>query len=205
MAFLLVLDRLKPVERAVFLLHDVFGYEFGEIAEIVGRSEVNCRQIAARARRRVRAEKPRLDADRLRRDEVARKFFAAMSAGDVDALMRLVAPDVVVVGDGGGNAPQWATAIVGADRVARLVAGLGRQVAEMHLHVEPRQVNGQPGAIVRAPDGSITNVVELEIVDGLVQTLRTVVNPDKLRHLGPVADVRALLAERGRRSSTGSS
>ena len=195
MAFLLVLDRLNPVERAVYLLHDVCGYEFREIAEIVGRSEVNCRQIAARARRRVRAERPRLDADRRRRDEVARQFFAAMSAGDLDALMRLVAPDVVVVGDGGGKAPQWATAITGVDRVARLVAGVGRQISEFGLRLEFREVNGQPGAVVRAPNGSITNVFALEVADGLVQALRSVINPDKLRHLGAVADVRALAAE----------
>ena len=195
MAFLLVLDRLNPVERAVFLLHDVFGYEFREIADIVGRSEVNCRQIAARARRRVRAERPRLEPDRHRRDEVARQFFAAMTAGDVDALMQLVAPDVVVFGDGGGKAPQWAGPIAGADRVARLAAGLGRQVTEYGLRLESRQVNGQPGAIVRAPDGSIINVFVLEIADGRVQTARSVINPEKLRHLGPVADVRSLLAE----------
>src|SRR3954454_3689930 len=125
MAFLLVLDRLNPVERAVFLLHDVFGYEYGEIAPIVGKSEVNCRQIAARARRQVQGEKPRLDASRRARHDVARRFFCAMQSGDVDALTRLLAADVVVHGDGGGKVPQWAQAIVGVDRVTRLLAGVG--------------------------------------------------------------------------------
>ena len=195
MAFLLVLDRLNPVERAVFLLHDVFGYGYPEIAAIVGRSEVNCRQIAARARKRVREERPRLDADRARRNETARRFFEAMSAGDVAAIERLLAHDVVVYGDGGGKAPQWSTPIVGIDRVARLFAGLGHQIAGYGVTIEPRTINGQPGAILRTPDGKITNVFTVDIVDGRVLTVRGIINPDKLRHLGPVADVRALARE----------
>jgi RNA polymerase sigma-70 factor (ECF subfamily) len=192
MAFLLVLDRLDPVARAVFLLHDVFGYPFREIAGIVDRGEADCRQIAVRARRRVRARRPRLDPVGRRRDEVGRRFFAAMAAGDVDAVMRLVAPDVVVMGDGGGKAPQWAAEIVGMDRVSRLVAGLGRQIGDLALQLEVCRVNGQPGAVVRTSDGSVVNVFELEIGGGLVRAVRSVINPDKLRHLGPVADVRAL-------------
>jgi RNA polymerase sigma-70 factor, ECF subfamily len=195
MAFLLVLDRLNPVERAVFLLHDVFGYGHAEIAAIVGRSEANCRQIAVRARRHVRSEKPRLDADRHQREEVARRFFDAMTAGDIDGLTRMLAADVVVHGDGGGKAPQWSQAIVGVDRVGSLLVGVGRQLGALQLLVELHQINGQPGAIVRARDGSIVNVFALDILDGLVQTVRSVINPDKLRHLGPVADARALARE----------
>jgi RNA polymerase sigma-70 factor (ECF subfamily) len=201
MAFLVVLDRLNPVERAVFLLHDVFGYDFSEIAPIVDRSEANCRQIAVRARRHVRAEKPRLDASRSERDAVARRFFEAMTTGDVDGLTRLLAADVVVHGDGGGKAPQWAHAIVGIDRVGPLLVGVGRQMREAHLRAELHQVNGQPGAIIRTADGSITNVFALDVLDGLVQTVRSVINPDKLRHLGPSADVRALAREVASRSS----
>ena len=196
MAFLLVLDRLNPIERAVFLLHDVFGYEFAEVAPIVDRSEVNCRQIAARARKRVREERPRLDADRQRRDETAKRFFDAMSVGDVRAIERLLAHDVVVYGDGGGKAPQWSQPVVGRDRVARLVAGLSRQIHEHDVRIEPTSINGQPGAILRTADGEITNVFSIDIVDGVVQTVRGVINPDKLRHLGPVADVRALARRR---------
>jgi RNA polymerase sigma-70 factor (ECF subfamily) len=192
MAFLLVLDRLDPVERAVFLLHDVFGYEYPEIAGIVGKSEVNCRQIASRARRHVQAEKPRFDASRRERDLLAGRFFAAVTNGDMPGLVELLAADVVVYGDGGGKAPQWATAITGADRVARLFAGLGRQMAEYDLRLEFAHLNGQPGAIVRDHVGEVTNVFVLDILDGVVQTVRSVINPDKLRHLGPVADVRAL-------------
>ena len=195
MAFLLVLDRLNPIERAVFLLHDVFAYEFSEIAAIVGRSQANCRQIATRARKRVRAERPRLDPDRARRDETASRFLAAMAAGDMDTLVGLLAHDVVVYGDGGGKAPQWSVPIVGVDRVAKLFIGLGRQMALYGLTAEPVTINAQPGVIVRTPTTEITNVFSLDIVDGRVQTLRGVTNPDKLRHLGPVADVRALARE----------
>jgi RNA polymerase sigma-70 factor, ECF subfamily len=198
MAFLLVLDRLKPVERAVFLLHDVFRYEFAEIAAIVDRTEVNCRQIATRARKRVREEKPRLDADRARRDATARRFFEAMTNGDIDGLVALLAHDVVVEGDGGGKAPQWATPLVGIERVSKLVSGLGRQIEQYGLRLEPHSINGQPGAIVRTPNGEITNVIVLDIADGQVLAMRGVINPDKLRHLGPVANVRAL-ADRARR------
>ena len=194
MAFLLVLDRLNPVERAVFLLHDVFGYEFSEIAEIVDRNEVNCRQIASRARKRVRQERPRLDADRALREETARRFFEAMTAGDIDGLVALLAHDVVVAGDGGGKAPQWATPLVGVERVSKLFAGLGRQIEQFGLRLEPHSINGQPGVIVRTRSDEITNVIVLDIADGKVQAMHGVINPDKLGHLGPVADVRAIAA-----------
>jgi RNA polymerase sigma-70 factor (ECF subfamily) len=193
MAFLLVLERLSPVERAVFLLHDVFGYGYDEIAPIVGKSEANCRQLALRARRHVDAEKPRFEASRRQRDELAERFFAAVVDGDVEGLVRLLAADVVVYGDGGGKAPQWTQPIVGADRVARLLAGLGRQLREHAISLERAQLNGQPGAIFRDPDGKITNVFVLDVAGGVVQTVRSVINPDKLHHLGPVADVRALM------------
>jgi RNA polymerase sigma-70 factor, ECF subfamily len=196
MAFLLLLERLNPVERAVFLLHDVFGYGHDEIASIVDVSTANSRQIAARARRHVQAERPRFDASLEARDRLASRFFSAVTEGDVESLVRLLADDVVVYGDGGGKAPQWAAPIVGADRVARLFTGLGRQMRELGLTVEPRHVNGQPGALVRAPGGKLVNVFAVDIHGGSVRAIRSVINPDKLRHLGPVADVRALAAKR---------
>jgi RNA polymerase sigma-70 factor, ECF subfamily len=197
MAFLLLLERLTPAERAVFLLHDVFGYGYDEVAGIVGRSEANCRQIALRARRHVEAEKPRFAASKHDRDELAARFFAAAGEGDVDGLVGLLARDVVVVGDGGGKAPQWGRPIVGADRVARLFVNLARRMARLGASFEPREVNGQPGAIVRAPDGSVVNVLTIEVSDGAIQAIRSVINPDKLRHVGPVADAWALMrAER---------
>ena len=193
MAFLLVLERLSPVERAVFLLHDVFAYGYDEIASIVGKSEANCRQLASRARRHVESEKPRFEASRRERDELAARFFAAASEGDLDGLVEMLAADVVVYGDGGGKAPQWGRPIAGADRVGRLFVTLGRQMAELGVTTALREVNGQPGAVVLDSDGQVVNVFSLDIVDGAVQTVRSVINPDKLQHVGPVADAWALL------------
>ncbi|HET8653559.1 MAG TPA: RNA polymerase sigma-70 factor [Gaiellaceae bacterium] len=195
MAFLLLLERLSPVERAVFLLHDVFGYGYDEVGGIVGKSEANCRQLALRARRHIESEKPRFDASRQKRDELAARFLAAVTEGEVDGLVELLAGDVVVYGDGGGKAPQWAAPIVGVERVASLLAGLGRQLPEYGITVRPLRVNGQPGAAFLDAEGRLVNVWSLDIVDGVVQTVRSVINPDKLQHLGPVADLRALLRE----------
>jgi RNA polymerase sigma-70 factor (ECF subfamily) len=193
MAFLLVLERLSPVERAVFLLHDVFGYGYDEISTIVGKTVANCRQLALRARRHVQSDKPRFDASPQARDELADRFFAAVTDGDLDGLVEMLAADVVVYGDGGGKAPQWMVPVVGVDRAARLFATLGREMAEAGLRIERRQVNRQPGAIVLDPEGRLVNVFALDIADGVVLTVRSVINPDKLHHLGPVADARALV------------
>jgi RNA polymerase sigma-70 factor (ECF subfamily) len=196
MAFLMVLERLSPVERAVFLLHDVFDYGYPEIASIVGKTETNCRQLAARARRHLAANRPRFDSSRRDRDELAARFFAAVADGEVDPLVEMLAHDVVVYGDGGGKAPQWMAPIDGAVRVARLLAGTGRVMRELGARLEAREINGQPGALVLDPDGRLTNVFVLDIADGAVRTVRSVINPDKLRHIGPVADVYALLRRR---------
>lgn len=196
MAFLLLLERLGPVERAAFLLHDVFDYGYDDVAKIVGKTETNCRQIVARARRRIKAERPRFDASPHERDRLAHRFFAAVNDGDLDGLMQMLAEDVIVYGDGGGKAPQWSAPITGVDRVARLFIGLGRQMREIGLDIELRSVNGQPGAAVRDAEGRLVNVFALDIGDGAVRTIRSVINPDKLRHLGPVADVRALARKR---------
>jgi RNA polymerase sigma-70 factor, ECF subfamily len=196
MAFLLVLERLSPIERAAFLLHDVFGYTHDEIAAIVETTPANVRQIASRARRRVQAERPRFDPSPEERDRLAERFFAAVTAGDVDGLVRVLADDVAVYGDGGGKVPQWSKPIVGSDRVARLWAGLGKQMGELGVRLERRWINGQPGALVLDPSGALINVLVVDVADGRVQTVRSVINPDKLRHIGPVADVRALAASR---------
>jgi RNA polymerase sigma-70 factor, ECF subfamily len=195
MAFLLVLERLNPVERAVFLLHDVFGYGYDEIASIVDKSVPNCRQLAARARSRVKAEKPRFEASRDQRDQLAERFFAAFTDGDMDGLVGMLADDVVAYGDGGGKAPQWSRPLVGALQVARVFIAMSDELREHRAVVELHEVNGQPGAVVRTSEGQLVNVFVLDIVDGIVQTIRSVINPDKLRHLGPVADVRALRRE----------
>jgi RNA polymerase sigma-70 factor, ECF subfamily len=197
MAFLLVLERLNPVERAVFLLHDVFGYEFTEIASMLERSPDSCRQIAVRARRHVNAERPRFEASRARRDELADKFVAALSQGDVEGLVQLLAADVVVTGDSGGMSPSWPRPIVGRDNVVRLLLGLAAQMRQAGVsRLERVDVNGQPGAVVRDADGGLVNVFSFDIADGVVQAVRSVISREKLRHLGPLADVAALMQAR---------
>jgi RNA polymerase sigma-70 factor (ECF subfamily) len=195
MAALFLLERLSPVERAVFVLHDVFAYPYAEIAQIVGESEANCRQLASRARRRLGEERPRFEADRREREELAERFFEAVTEGDVDGLRELLAADVQVYGDGGGKAPQWTRVVVGADKVARMFAGLGSRFAGTGISVERHEVNGQPGAVLRDRGGRTINVMALDILDGRIQVIRSVINPDKLQHLGPVADAWALMRE----------
>jgi RNA polymerase sigma-70 factor, ECF subfamily len=195
MAALLLLERLSPEQRAVFVLHEVFSFPFGEIAGVIGKSEAACRQLASRARRLMEDGRPRFDVDRREREELAARFFDAMTAGDVHALRELLAADVEVYGDGGGKAPQWMRVIVGVDNVARLFAGLGRRFAAAGPRVEPHEVNGQPGAVLRDAEGRVINVLALDVREGRIQVIRSVINPDKLRHLGPVADAWALLRE----------
>jgi RNA polymerase sigma-70 factor (TIGR02957 family) len=189
MAFLVVLETLSPVERAVLLLHDVFGYSHEEIAGIVGKSPQACRQVLSRARRHVDEGRPRFEASREQRDEVARRFFAAVEGGDLDALLRVLAPDVVFTGDGGGKAQAVAAPTVGAQRVSRFLAGLFRRARTLRGSFRLVEVNGQPGAIGYDEQGRVVNVLALEIADGMVVAIRAVVNPDKLGHLGPVSDV----------------
>ncbi|MFI7068527.1 RNA polymerase sigma-70 factor [Kribbella sp. NPDC050124] len=202
MAALLLLERLSPLERAVFVLREVFGFDFPEIAAAVGRSEAACRQLAVRARRHMDAGRPRFAADRRDREQLAERFFDAFREGDVDGLRELLAADVQIVADSGGKAPQWAAGIVGIDNVARVLAAIVAPLVRIGGLVEPHDVNGQPGAIFRDRDGRVVNTWALEILDGRIQTIRSVINPDKLRHVGPVADAWAVIREgnRARRS-----
>jgi RNA polymerase sigma-70 factor (ECF subfamily) len=189
MAFLVVLESLSPAERAVFLLHEVFGYEHKEIAGITGTSAANSRQILARARRHVDEGKPRFEASRAQREEVAQRFFAAADGGDLDGLLHALAPDVVFYGDGGGKARAVSTPLHGRDRVARFLAGLFRRLRKLEASVRIVEANGQPGAVTLDRDGRVVNVFALDIADGVVQAIRCVVNPDKLRHVGQVSEL----------------
>jgi RNA polymerase sigma-70 factor (ECF subfamily) len=195
MAALLLLERLSPLERAVFVLREVFGFGFPEIASAVGRSEAACRQLAVRARRHMDAGRPRFEADRRERDELAARFFDALRDGDIEGLRDLLAADVQMVGDGGGKAPQFANAIVGAKNVARLLAALVPVLDRIDVKFEPREVNGQPGGIFRDRDDKVLGTWTLDVLDGQIQTIRLVINPDKLGHLGPVADAWAFARE----------
>ncbi|WP_326826829.1 RNA polymerase sigma-70 factor [Streptosporangium sp. NBC_01639] len=195
MAALLLLERLSPLERAVFVLREVFGFSFREIASAVERSEAACRQHAVQARRHMDAGRPRYEADRKEREELAGRFFDAFKEGDIDGLRELLAADVHMIGDGGGKAPQVATQIIGLESVAGVLAALVPPFVRIGGLMEPHEVNGQPGAILRDRDGRVVNTLALDILDGQIQTIRTVSNPDKLGHLGPVADSWAILRE----------
>ena len=188
MAALLLLERLSPLERAVFVLRDVFGFGFPDVAGAVGRSEAACRQLAVRARRHMDVGRPRFEADRREREELAARFFDALRDGDIDGVRELLAADVQLVGDGGGKAPAFARSVISADNVARVLASIFPLLARIDTRVEPRELNGQPGAIVRDRDGKVVGTLTLDVLGGRIQTIRAVDNPDKLAHLGPVAD-----------------
>ena len=194
MTFLLLLERLSPVERAVFLLHDVFGYGYDEVSAIVGRGEQACRQLGYRARKHVAEHRRRFDASRTESAELAERFFAAMVAGDMDGLISMLAADAVVTGDSGGVQPSWPQPIVGRDRIGRLFAALGNQLGQLGGTVRLSGINGQPGAMFLDADGRLISVMALEITDGEVTAVRGVISRDKLRHLGPLADLPDLLA-----------
>jgi RNA polymerase sigma-70 factor (ECF subfamily) len=196
MAFLVLLESLTPVERAVFLLREVFDYDYAEIAKVVQRSEDNCRQLYVRARRHIDQGRPRFEASREQRDELARRFFAAAQLGDTNALVELLAADVVVYGDGGGKAPSWMEPIYGRERVAKLMAGTFTQASSLGASLQPTHINGQPGVMFVDEEGRIGAVMSIEIADGVIQTIRGITNPDKLAHLGTVADLRAILRRR---------
>jgi RNA polymerase sigma-70 factor (ECF subfamily) len=195
MAALVLLERLTPLERAVFVLREVFGFGFGEVASAVGRSEAACRQLAVRARRHVDEGRPRFAADRREREELAARFFSAFRVGDVDGVRALLAADVQLVGDSGGKGPQWAPRVIGADNVSGVVALLIPPFLRIGGVIEPRTVNGQPGAVFRDRAGRVASTWALDIVDGQVQAICSVINPDKLGHVGPVADAWALFRE----------
>jgi RNA polymerase sigma-70 factor, ECF subfamily len=195
MAALLLLERLTPLERAVFVLREVFGFGFAEIASAVGRSETACRQLAARARRHMDEGRPRFEADRREREELAARFFDALRDGDIDGLRELLAADVEMVADGGGKAPALARSVFGADNVARVLASNLPLLAKIEARVQPRELNGQPGAIFRDRNDNVVGTLTLDVLGGRIQTIRSVVNPDKLGHLGPVADAWAIARE----------
>ena len=199
LAFLVLLESLSPEQRAVLLLRDVFDYGYDEIAAIVGKSEDNTRQLAARARRHVEEGRPRFEPSREQRDELARRFFAAAQEGDLGGLEALLAHDVVLHGDGGGKAPALARAVQGRTRVARTLMAWMRQGARIPgASIRRVEVNGQPGALLLDGEQRVISVMALDIAEGRIQGVRSIVNPDKLGHVGPVANLEELLKRRSR-------
>jgi RNA polymerase sigma-70 factor (ECF subfamily) len=184
MAFLLLLETLSPVERAVFLLREVFAYDYSDIARIVDKSPANCRQLLNRARRHIAAGRRRFDADAARRDQLADRFFAAAQNGELDDLVQWLADDVSFSGDGGGIGRGLPRPIFGRNRVHRALAAIMGAYRSLGVRLQRSQINGQPGVLAFDPDGALINVLTLDIYGGSICTIRSVINPDKLKHLG---------------------
>ncbi|WP_369366877.1 RNA polymerase sigma factor SigJ [Streptomyces sp. CG4] len=198
MAFLVLLETLAPAERAVFVLREVFGYGYPDVARIVGKSEANCRQIFARAGKRIAPGRQPADlappppVRRAEGEELARKFFAAAEGGDMDALLGMLAPEVVFQGDGGGKARALARSVTEPRHVAQLMVGGLRRVGILGASLRAAWINGRPGAVIHDAEGRVASVVELDIADGAIRAIHSVSNPDKLGHLGPVSDIARL-------------
>src|ERR687887_622210 len=192
LAFLVLLESLSPEQRAAFLLHEVFDEPYDRIAEIVGTSEQNARQLATRARRHVEEGRPRFEASREQREELATRFFAAVEEGDLEGLEELLAHDVVLRGDGGGKAPALARALHGRARVARTLIAWLRTATRFGVTLRREEVNGQPGALFLDREGRLIAVMSLDVAEGQIQGVSSIANPDKLQHLGPLADLDAL-------------
>ncbi len=194
LAFLVVLESLSPEQRAAFLLHDVFDYGYGEVAEIVGTSEENARQLASRARRHVQDGRPRFEPSAEEREKLASSFFAAAENGDFESLEAMLAEDVELHGDGGGLAPAIKHAVFGRPKVAQMLRNWWSLTLRAgDIRITPAVINGQPGAEYRDAAGNLFGVMSLDIADGRIQAIRSIVNPEKLGHLGPVGDAKEVV------------
>lgn len=194
LAMLVLLESLSPEQRAVLLLHDVFGYGYPEITDIVGKSEDNVRQLAARARQHVKTRRPRFSTTREQRQELAQRFFAAAQQGDLAGLEALLAHDVELTGDGGGKVPALARSLRGRSRVAHTLTNWLSLLSRLpQVSVRQVEVNGDPGALFLDDQERLLAVWALDVADGKVTGVRSIVNPDKLAHLGPVGDAIAIL------------
>jgi RNA polymerase sigma-70 factor (TIGR02957 family) len=190
MSFLVLLETLSPIERAVFLLREVFEYGYDEIAEIVDKSEANCRQIFARARKRIDEGKPRFEADRRQQEELAERFMDAAENGELDRLVDFLAADVVFTGDGGGKGRGLPKPVYGRERVHRLLRSFFPLYRETGATMRRAEINGKPGVLFLDAEGRLINVFVFEIAGGAIQALRSIINPDKLGHLGyPLSDL----------------
>src|SRR6202012_3665725 len=187
MAFLVLLESLAPAERAVFLLREVFGYDYSEIAVITGKSEAACRQTFTRARRRIDEGRPRFETSRAEGEELTALFLAAADGGDMASLLERLGPDVLFYGDSGGKGESFISPVLGRDRVAQVIRFSFERTVQLGASLAAAWVNGQPGGLVRDADGNLIAVIVLDVLDGQVLAIRTVANPEKLRHLGPIS------------------
>jgi RNA polymerase sigma-70 factor (ECF subfamily) len=190
MAFLVLLESLSPPERAVFLLREVFGYGYPEIAEVTGKTEAACRQIFTRARRRIDEGRPRFETSRAEGEELTSLFLAAARGGDMSSLIQKLAPDVLFYGDSGGLGEiTYREPVVGRDRVAEVIRIQLARTVQLGAELRAAWVNGQPGLLASDADGGLIAVICMDVLDGQIQAIRTVANPEKLSHLGPVSQV----------------
>jgi RNA polymerase sigma-70 factor (ECF subfamily) len=205
LAFLVLLENLSPRQRAAFLLREVFDYPYPEVADIIGTDVDGARHLVARARAHVQERRPRYHASRRQRRELAERFFAAAQCGDLRALESMLTQDVALHADGGGKVPAVARPVNGRERVARLLStGLSSLMPRYGVRIEITEVNGQPGALALDAEDRLVGVIALEVAEGRVQSVHTVVNPDKLQHFDRVGDFAALTrAGRRRRPGTG--
>jgi RNA polymerase sigma-70 factor (TIGR02957 family) len=193
LAMLVLLESLSPEQRAVLLLHDVFDYAYLEIAAIIGKREDNVRQLATRARRHLQQRRSRFQTTREQRDELARRFFAAVEQGDLSGLEALLAHDVELTGDGGGKVPALARTLRGRSRVARMLIDWARLAGRAPGgSLRPVEVNGGPGALYLDAQQRLIAVVALEVAGGQITSINAILNPDKLTRLGPVGDFGSL-------------
>ena len=188
MAFLVLLESLAPAERAVFLLREVFGYDYKDIAGITGKTEAACRQIFTRARRRIEEGRPRFETSRAEGEELTALFLAAAGGGDMTSLLERLAPDVLFYGDSGGKGETTFIApVYGREQVAEVVRIQVERTLRLGASLRPMWVNGQPGVLAYDADGDLIAVIAFDVLDGQIQAIRAVANPEKLRHIGPVS------------------
>jgi RNA polymerase sigma-70 factor, ECF subfamily len=180
MAFLLLLERLTPVERAVFLLHEVFEYPYAEVAGVLGQTEANCRQILRRARQHIAQERPRFDVSRTRQQALLQKFLETTSTGNMQGFIALLAKDVVLYTDGGGKATAVPNPIVGPEHVARFFFAAPRKFMPKDVERRPTDVNGQPGIVVYS-EGQVFSVLAIDATETEIRRFFIVRNPDKLK------------------------
>jgi len=203
LAMLVLLESLSPEQRAALLLHDVFDYGYPEIAEIIGKSEDNVRQLASRARRHVEERRPRFQTSREEREQLTQRFLAAAQQGELAGLEALLAHDVVLTGDGGGKVPALARSLQGRNRVARMLLNWMRVVSRgPGVTLSPTEVNGGPGVMVLDGQQWLISAWSLEIAGGEIRSISSVVNPDKLAHLGVVGDLASLVGAHRPRPDT---
>ncbi|MBN6050537.1 RNA polymerase sigma-70 factor [Nonomuraea sp. RK-328] len=194
LAVLVLLESLSPQQRAAFLLREVFEYPYPEVAEIIGTDVDSTRHLVARARRHLQQRRPRYHASRQQRQQLARRFFAAVGEGDLRSLEELLTQDVAMHGDGGGKVPALGRPVNGRQRVARVLAAMAPMLARAGgVRFQLTEVNGQPGALVFDVRDLLVGVMGLDIADGQIQTIHSIVNPDKLQHFDRVGDLGALV------------